>query len=934
ALLRSSIDAPDSLTEQLRGDDSGLLRAALRLLPEEDSRLVLVIDQFEELFTLVTDETVRQRFLDQLLVAADDAYGRIVVVITLRADFYGRPLEYPAFGERLGSGVVNVVPLSSDELEAAAIEPARRSGVTFEPALLAEILTDVIGQPGALPMFQYTLTELFDRRVGNVLTIGTFRAMGGVRGALTQRADDLYNQLDPGEKEAAQQLLLRLVAISDHDEWSRRRVHASEIVALDVDVVAMQRVIEVFGAHRLLSFDRDQVSGAPTVEVAHEALLHEWERLRQWIEENREDLLQHRELAGAANRWHGAGRDQDYLYTGGRLDEYVNWNETSPMKLTARERDFLDEGLARQRADEDVEQERLIREEHLQRSTKRRTWGLVAAVLVLVVGAVGVLWAVTRSEGPKIALIQENEGSLQALIEQGWNQADRELNFDAERVVTLIDPEEDMRALAAAGYELIIDGTFDAGETAYAVAPDFPDVSFVVFDDEEPALENVTAIHFVREGGAYLMGVAAALQSETGKIGFIGGFQAATTESRRASFTAGARSIQPDIVVESVFLGPFHFGGGGFLDYDLAKATAEDLYRSGTDVIHHSAGTAGLGIPAAAAELTDELGRELWVIGTEVEEQRLVPPEQRGRFLTSMWKRWDQAVYEAVRAYMAGELEPGLHEIGLASRSVDYSQEGGLSDARVAMLDEIRADIVASDVDPRAAATEPPRWTREPTATVNLVFNGVTCASDLGPTELARGDVVVVNLINESDVDVGIAFEIPEDVYGSGVMTTFTAPGSRNAAAMRLLPGTYAVSCFTEDRGYQGSTFTAHFETTCEGPAVASGDPTDVIRAYVDAANARDADAVCSLFADDAVVLDLFGQPGFNAEGNWAIAETVTPLDDDNAFRGLVITDIDAVDGTVIWSSESEYLGEVSSTTGHRSVVEDGKIIRWEWGSG
>lgn len=931
ALLRSSIDAPDSLTEQLRGDDSGLLRAALRLLPDEESRLVLVIDQFEELFTLVADETVRQRFLDHLLVAADDAYGRVVVVITLRADFYGRPLEYPAFGERLGSGVVNVVPLSSDELEAAAMEPARRSGVTFEPALLAEVLTDVIGQPGALPMFQYTLTELFDRRVGNVLTINTFRAMGGVRGALTRRADDLYDQLDADEKEAAEQLLLRLVAITDHNEWSRRRVHASEIVALDVDVVAMQGVIAVFGGHRLLSFDRDQVSGAPTVEVAHEALLHEWDRLREWIEVNREDLLQHRELADAASRWNGAGRDQDYLYTGGRLDEYVQWSETSTMKLTARERDFLEAGMSKRRIDDDADEARRIREQQLQRSTRRRTWGLVAAVLVLVVGAMGVLWAVTRSEGPKIALIQESEGVVQAFIEQAWNQADRELRFEPERVVTLIDPEEDMRALAAAGYELIIDGTFDEGKTAYAVAPDFPDVSFVVFDYKEPALDNVTAIHFVREGGAYLMGVAAALESETGKIGFIGGMQAATTESRRASFTAGVRSIQPDIVVESVYLGPYHIARNAYLDYGLARATAEDLYRSGVDVIHHSVGTASLGIVAAAEELTDELGRELWVIGSEVEEQRLVPPEQEDRFLTSMWKRWDHAVYEAIEAYLDGELESGLLEIGLDQGAVDYSTEGRLSHAHAARLDAIRASIVAGDIDPRVAATEPPQWTREPIVTAMLVFDGVTCSSDLGPVELARGDVVVVNLVNDSKVDVGIAFETPED-YIPAAMTTFTAPGSRNAAAMRLLPGTYSVSCFTADRGYEGTTFTVVFETTCEGPTVDSDDPADVIRAYIDAANVRDADAVCSLFAEEAVVIDWNGRPDWKAEGNRAIAGMVTPLDDDLWIKELAVTDIEVSGNVVIWDSELRSIEGTSSTTGHRSIVENGKIIRWEWG--
>ncbi|MFW2340418.1 MAG: BTAD domain-containing putative transcriptional regulator, partial [Acidimicrobiia bacterium] len=320
ALLRSTLDAPNSLADQLQTSE-GLRRAALRLLPSESSRLLLVVDQFEELFTLVEDHQDRQRFLDCLVDAIGDAYGRIVVVVTLRADFYGRPLEHPEFGRRMGDGVINMVPLASDELEAAALEPARHSGVTLEPALLAELIADVLGQPGALPMFQFTLTELFDRRVGDTLTINTYRAIGGLRGALTKGAEDLFQQLDPADQEVAKQLFLRLVTIAEHDEWSRRRVSASELIALDTDVVGMQRVIEAFAGRRLLSLDRDQATGHPTVEVAHEALLTGWDRLKEWIETSRDDLLRHRELANATGRWDSSGRDRDYVYVGGRLDE-------------------------------------------------------------------------------------------------------------------------------------------------------------------------------------------------------------------------------------------------------------------------------------------------------------------------------------------------------------------------------------------------------------------------------------------------------------------------------------------------------------------------------------------------------------------------------------------------------------------------------------
>jgi len=220
----------------LEDETLGMLRAALRILPDDMSRLVLVIDQFEELFTLVEDEAERRRFLVNLVAAMDDPHARVVVVLTLRADSYHKPLGYMDLAARLASNVVNVLPLTSDELEAAAQEPAARNGVTLEPALLAELLADVIGEPGALPIFQYALTELFDRRESNVLTVAAYRAMGGVRGALSRRADDLYHRLTFDEQEAARQLFLRLVSITEHDDWGRRRVPASEIVSMGVTV--------------------------------------------------------------------------------------------------------------------------------------------------------------------------------------------------------------------------------------------------------------------------------------------------------------------------------------------------------------------------------------------------------------------------------------------------------------------------------------------------------------------------------------------------------------------------------------------------------------------------------------------------------------------------------------------------------------------------
>ena len=325
ALLRSTMDAPASLGEQLRDGDAGLLGAALRILPDDDSHLVLIIDQFEELFTLVDDPAVRERFLSNLVTAVDDPHHRISVVLTLRADFYAHQLSHPEFGARLGNGIVNVTQLTAEELEAAALRPAEEQGVSFEPALLGQLIADVGNQPGALPLFQYALTELFDRRTGDVLTAASYRAMGGLDGALQRRASDLFDELDDQQQNAARQLFLRLVVIGDGDQRSRRRVPAREVASLSVDPVAMQTVIERFGEHRLLSFDSDHLTGAPTVEVAHEALLTAWPTLEGWVDESRDDLRRHASLSTALHEWTLADEDPDYLLTSARVAEFDGW---------------------------------------------------------------------------------------------------------------------------------------------------------------------------------------------------------------------------------------------------------------------------------------------------------------------------------------------------------------------------------------------------------------------------------------------------------------------------------------------------------------------------------------------------------------------------------------------------------------------------------
>jgi WD40 repeat protein/class 3 adenylate cyclase len=381
-LLRVAVNPPSSLLEQLEGDDRGLLRAVNRVLPADRSELLLVVDQFEEVFTLVEDEVARTHFLESLERAATDPNSRVRVVVTLRADFYDRPLLYRGFAELLRTRVEVVVPLSPEEIEQAISGPARRVDVRLEPGVEAAMLTEIADEPGGLPLLQYALTELFERREGNILTLDSYRAIGGVSGALGRRAEELFEGLEPKGQEAARQLFLRLVALGEGTEDTRRPVPRSELDSLDVEGQAMASVIEAYGTSRLLSFDRDSRTGAATVEVAHEALLSAWTRLRRWIDDAREDVRTERRLAAATRDWLEADRDPSFLVSGSRLEQLETWLRTSDLSITPDEREFVEASSAERDRRRSEEEAREVRERDLERRSVRRLRTLVAVLTV------------------------------------------------------------------------------------------------------------------------------------------------------------------------------------------------------------------------------------------------------------------------------------------------------------------------------------------------------------------------------------------------------------------------------------------------------------------------------------------------------------------------------------------------------------------------
>jgi WD40 repeat protein/DNA-binding SARP family transcriptional activator len=347
-VVRPGADPFDSLTGALQVLDSGS-----RVRPSDD-REVLVVDQLEEVFTLCNEEHRRRAFLAALVTVATTAGSSTVVVVTLRADFYPRLAEHPELADLASAHQFLVTPLDEVGLAEAVEGPARVAGLTLEPGLTETILRDVARRPGALPLLQHALLELWQHRRERTLTLAGYRATGGVEGALAQRAEATYAGLSPEDQRVVRRVLLRLTNPGDGAQYTRRRVAMTELASSAEDQAAVDRVAATLTAVRLLTSDGE--GGERYVEVSHEALIRGWPRLRDWVDEDRTGLQIHRRLTVAAGEWDRLGRDDDVLYRGARLAEAAAWAERDPAASNRLERAFL--AASRQLADAEAERDR------------------------------------------------------------------------------------------------------------------------------------------------------------------------------------------------------------------------------------------------------------------------------------------------------------------------------------------------------------------------------------------------------------------------------------------------------------------------------------------------------------------------------------------------------------------------------------------------
>jgi WD40 repeat protein/DNA-binding SARP family transcriptional activator len=402
-----------------------------------EQRLLVVVDQFEEVFTACRDEAERAAFLATLTEAARAADGRLTVVVAVRADYYGHCAADPSLAGLLADNHVLVGPMGPDELRRAIQLPARRAGLRLEPGLSDAMIAEVAEEPGGLPLLSCALLESWQHRRGRTLTLAAYQQAGGVRGAVARLAERAWQQLDPHNQAVARRILLRLAGPGEGEAVVRRCVPLDEVIPSGDE--GARQVLDALADHRLLT------KGQNTVEVAHEALLREWPRLRGWLEEDVQGRALHRHLIGATQEWERGGRDPGELYRGARLTGALDWAREHHADLNQLEREFLD--ASRAAAEREVADAR--RRAEREARTSRRLRGLLAGLAVVLVLALvaGGLALTLRGRAERQALVADSRRlGAQALLA---DELDRSLLL-ARQAIALDDSLETRSDLLAA----------------------------------------------------------------------------------------------------------------------------------------------------------------------------------------------------------------------------------------------------------------------------------------------------------------------------------------------------------------------------------------------------------------------------------------------------------------------------------------------------
>ncbi|MEO8967057.1 MAG: adenylate/guanylate cyclase domain-containing protein [Solirubrobacteraceae bacterium] len=331
SLLRAGVVAAVQAGDLAAAQSARLLTPGVQppLELDDDEHELLVVDQFEELYTQCRDAERRAAFTRAVLTR------RGPVLIGVRADFYGEISADPALAAAVAANQVLLGPMTDGQLRRAIAEPARMAALRLEPGLVDLVSRDVAGEAGALPLMSHALRETWERRNGRTLTVEAYHESGGVTSALAQTADAVVAGTPASQRPLLRSVFLRLTEIGGDVEDTRRRVGIEELVPEEASPESVRSLLRRLADARLITLDDG------TAQVAHEVLIRRWPRLRRWLDEDREGLRLHRRLSEAARLWDAAGREASDLYRGTRLDAVVEWARVNRGELNQTERDFL-----------------------------------------------------------------------------------------------------------------------------------------------------------------------------------------------------------------------------------------------------------------------------------------------------------------------------------------------------------------------------------------------------------------------------------------------------------------------------------------------------------------------------------------------------------------------------------------------------------------
>lgn len=473
-LLEPNLSETDRLIENqklaaaLASHQLGLDDVVNRILSKNSqaNRLLLVIDQFEELYTLCNDATLRRRFLDLLIQTVNTQNFRprpgIVFVLTLRADFWGQALAYRPFADLLQDASLILGPMNQQELGQAIANPAGRLGITFEPGLTGRILHDVGDEPGNLPLLEFALTLLWERRVGRRLTHAAYEVIGRVEGALARYADQVYDELPTAEQDQARRIFMQMVRPGQQTEDTRRVTTRQELGEENWDLV--QKLANA----RLVVTGRDP-AGHETVEIVHEALIRNWSRLQEWLNGDRAFRIWQERLRVVLRQWQNNNQDEGSLLRGLPLAEAEQWLTQRDKDLNQIEIAFIRTSInLREQERQAREQERQAREQERQSRERLQRWATRGLTIGLVLAVILAILAISQW---RQATIQSRLAEEQIAIAR--NRLSRLL---ANQALTLVDSQLDLALLLSAEANQAY-RTFDARSSLLTTLLSSPEIA-------------------------------------------------------------------------------------------------------------------------------------------------------------------------------------------------------------------------------------------------------------------------------------------------------------------------------------------------------------------------------------------------------------------------------------------------------------------------